>query len=137
MNPEVMVSAIRSAASSPLALAAYLVASIAWICNVAFSVMPQWQVAKIISTYESDRERNIALRALLGHDPPAVLRRADAISWTKLKTKERAHFLLWSAYLLTLLAAIIVFALTVYRLTLPHPSDDPPVLINSSVERHR
>lgn len=125
---------LREASSSPAALAAYVVVVVAWVTRAWIAYRPARKAREILAMYGSDRERTRALTALLGVQPPVGLRAEDMLQWAALQSSHRSRQLLVLSYVATLLTALVIVGMALYRTQEP-PQDKPPVLIDSSAQR--
>lgn len=123
---------LQEAATSTASLAAYAVVVAAWALRAWLKYQPQHQAKQILKMYKSDAERTRALVTLLGSAPPKALEGDQILKWVALQTTQRTRYLVVFAYLATLLTAIVVVGMALFR-----DSDvgKPPVLIKSKVER--
>lgn len=125
---------LGDAAKSTIALVAYVVVIVAWSLRAWLKDQPQRKAEKILAQYGSDAKRTIALKALLGTDPPKGMKKEDILLWVKLQTRYRSRFLLAVAYLSTLVAVVVIVGMALFY---PQNTDKvmPPVLIESTVQR--
>lgn len=134
MDVEALLTGLRDAASSPLALAAYVIVVAAWSAGLWFASQPQRQIDAIQEAYLDDANRLEALRTVLGSEVPVGTPKAHIIKIIQERGKQKARSLLLVAYLATILAIIVITAMAVYRAS---EGKIPPKLVGSSVERHR
>jgi hypothetical protein len=126
------MSHLGDAATSTIALAAYVVVVLAWTFRIWLKQRLQDKAAKILAQFDSDAERNEALDKLLARRPPPGLPRKDLMRWAALQTRHRSRILVVIAYLSTLTAAIVIVGMALFQPT-PHEIHRPPVLIDSVV----
>jgi hypothetical protein len=84
--------------------------------------------------YTSDAERTKAIGRLLGTEPPRGLQGEQILAWAKMQTSYGTRVILVVAYAATLLTAIVIVSMALFR---PPDGDahKAPVLIDTSVER--
>ncbi len=108
MSP--FLSQLETAASSPLALAAYALVLAAWLLRAWQVQKPQRESRRILGQFEDDEARSRALGALLGTEPPRGLAQADILEWVRLQSKGNTKIYLLIAYLATLAAVLVLVA---------------------------
>jgi hypothetical protein len=101
---------LSAAASSPLGLAAYALVLAAWLLRAWQVQKPQRESRRILEQFKDDEERNRALGALIGTEPPRGLAQADILEWVRLQSKAGARTYLLIAYLATLAAVMVLLA---------------------------
>jgi hypothetical protein len=123
---------LGEAATSTIALVAYVVVAAVWALRVWSGHQLQAKAEKILDQFLSDSARNEALGKLLGNSPPQGLPRKDLMRWTALQTRHRSRVLVMAAYMATLTAAIVITGMALFQ-----PAErelrKPPVLIDSDV----
>lgn len=122
---------LGEAATSTVALAAYVVVVFAWAFKVWVEHQPQGRAEKILEQFGSDAARNEALGKLLGE---RAFRRKDLMRWATLRSRERARIVGAVAYLATLVTAIVIVGMALFK-TGTHDMHKPPVLVGSQVHR--
>jgi hypothetical protein len=130
------LGSLRDVASSPLALAAYVVLACAWTARLWLVTQPQRQVRSILRTYKEDANRLAALRVLLGNDVPTGLPRSEILKMAQLRARERSHSLLLGAYVVTLVSVIVITGMAIYR-SIHTEVNAPPRLIDSTSHINR
>jgi hypothetical protein len=128
------LSHLGAAATSTVALAAYVIVVLAWTFNAWLRHQLQGKAEKILEQFDSDAARNEALGKLLGSHPPPGLPRKDLMRWTLLQSRHRSRILAIVAYLSTLTAAIVIIGMALFQ-PAAHDVRKPPVLIDSEVKR--
>ena len=124
----VLIEAIPQAAHSPLALTAYLIFIAAWSLSVWLRSKPQVDAKRALKLYKDDRQRNIALKAIIGKPPPEGLNGNEAIlAWVKSESADKARVLLLIAWLATLISAVV---LVVAIINTPKPVVGHPIAIS-------
>jgi hypothetical protein len=125
---------LGEAATSTIAVAAYVVVILAWALRVWLRHQLQAKAVKILDGFKSDAARNEALGKLLGSSPPAGLAQKDLMRWAALQTRHRSRVLVMAAYLATLTAAIVIVGMAFFQSGTSEVRK-PPVLIDSEVQR--
>lgn len=125
---------LGEAATSTLALAAYVVVVLAWVFRVWWRYRLENKAEKILEQFDSDAARNEALGKLLGSSPPQGLPRKDLMQWAIVQTRHQSRVLVTVAYLSTLIAIVVVSGMAWFQ-PVAHDVRKPPVLIDSEVSR--
>lgn len=125
---------LGEAATSTLALAAYVVVVLAWVFRVWWRYRLENKAEKILEQFDSDAARNEALGKLLGSSPPQGLPRKDLMEWAIVQTRHRSRVLVTVAYLSTLIAIVVVSGMAWFQ-PVAHDVRKPPALIDSEVSR--
>jgi hypothetical protein len=125
---------LGEAATSTLALVAYVVVVLAWVFRVWRWYRLENKAEKILEQFDSDAARNEALGKLLGSSPPRGLPRKNLMQWATDETRHRSRVLATVAYLSTLIAAIVIIGMALFQ-PIAHEVRKPPVLIDSEVNR--
>lgn len=128
------LSRLGEAATSTIALAAYVVVVLAWSFRVWLRHRLQVKIERILEPFGSDAARNEALGKLLGSSPPLGLPKKDLMQWVTLQARLRSQVLATVAYLSTLTAAIVIIGMALFQ-PVAHEVHKPPVLIDSKVNR--
>src|SRR5271157_5230124 len=102
-------------AGSWQALVGYVVVVAAWTTRSWLVFRPQQQARQIIASYRSDSERIVALRSLLGTEPPKGLKGPEILKWTEIQAKGSTRVFLLVAYVSTLVTVLIVVGLAITR----------------------
>jgi hypothetical protein len=127
------LSRLGEAATSTLALAAYVVVVLAWVFRVWLGYRPENRAEKILGQFDSDAARNEALGKLLGSSPQRLPRK-NLMRWAIVGTQHRSRVLATVAYLSTLVAAIVIIGMALFQ-PVANEVRKPPVLIDSEVKR--
>lgn len=122
--PDSFLNHLEEVATSPMALAAYVALLVVWTLSIWWSHQPQSKSEKILALFKSDRARNTAFEKLLGNQAP----RGAA------QMRYRSRILMLVAYLCTLLTAIVIVSMAMFR-PAPDEAHKQPVLIDSRVIR--
>ena len=133
-----------------MALAAYVAVLAAWSFRTYLRYMPQKKAEEILAKYSKDADRNDALKTLLGAEPPKNLATKDVLKWVEIKSKEKTRVYYFAAYLVTILAVVIVVGMAIRRsieAPVPHlviqpvakktRSDAPPRLLSNSFDEDK
>ncbi len=128
------LSGLAEAATSTLALGAYVVVVAAWAYKVWQTHRIESQAEKILQQFGSDAVRIEALGKLLNGSPPQGLPEKDLMRWADLQIRHRARVLAILAYAFTLIAAIVIIGMAMFHPP-EHETRKPPVLVDSEVER--
>ena len=107
---------LRDVAGSPLAFAAYVIVAAAWVGRAWIVYQPQARAREILAQYKDDKQRSVALKTLIGENPPTGIPDAQIIDWVKLKSKDKARYLVLVAYVATLGTVIAISAMAVFSL---------------------
>jgi|SRR5229473_6428060 len=133
MDIKSFLQSLREVASSWQALIGYVIVVAAWTIRGWLVYRPQKQARYILATYENDSERSVALRSLLGTEPPKRLTGAEILVWTEVQVKSKARLFLLIAYVSTLIVALILVSLAISNNS--HSDHRNPILINNTVKR--
>ena len=125
---------LGEAATSTIALAAYVVVVLAWAFSVWQKHQLQSKAEKILEQFDSDAARNEALAKLLRNSPPPGFPKKDLLQWAAQQTRHQSRVLAVVAYLSTLTAAIVIVGMALFK-PVAHEVHKPPVLIDSAVQR--
>jgi hypothetical protein len=128
------LSDLGAAATSTLALAAYVVVVAAWTFKVWQTHKIESHAEKILQQCGSDAARKEVLGILRNGSPPQGLPRKDLMRWAALQSRYRSLGLVILAYGLTLIAAITIIGMAMFH-PAEHEMRKPPVLVDSEVER--
>lgn len=122
--PSSFLSHLEVVAKSPMALAAYIALLVVWTLSIWWGHQPQSKTEKILALFKSDQARSNAFEKLLGNNAPRGVA----------QMRYRSRILMLVAYLCTLLTAIVIVSIAMFR-----PASDqthkPPILIDSQVIR--
>jgi hypothetical protein len=127
------LSHLGEAATSTIALVAYVVVALAWAFRAWLGHQPQGKAEKILQQFSSDAARNEALGKLLD-SPPQELPRKNLMRWASRQTRYRSRVLAVVAYLATLTAAIVIIGMALFQ-PVAHEVRKPPVLVDSEVKK--
>jgi hypothetical protein len=128
------LSGLAEAATSTLALGAYVVVVAAWAYKVWQTHRIESQAEKILEQFDTDAARKEALEKFLNASPPQGLPRKDLMRWVVLQSRHRSRVLAIVAYGFTLIAAIIIIGMAMFH-PAEHETRKPPVLVDSEVQR--
>lgn len=111
---EPFLNSLKVAATSPLAVVAYVCVVAAWITRIWLVTGPKQRAEHILSKFTDDATRSTALRELLGADPPKGIQKSDIMDWVRIKSSENTRGYLALAYLATLLAIVVIVGMAMY-----------------------
>lgn len=131
MSASEFLVALKDVSTSGYALCGYIVLLTAWVVRSWVSIHPRAKATSILKSYKTDKERTVALTALLGTAPPNGLPETDLLQWVSIKSKERARFFVLLAYVATL-----VTILGLVGLALKRANDQPVKAVDVHVDRH-
>ena len=115
MELKYLLQGLREVATSWLALVGYVVVVAAWATRSWLVYRPQRQTRQILAEYRNDSERNVALRSLLGSEPPKGLKRSELLKWAELQAKGSTRVFLLIAYVSTLITILVIVGLAITR----------------------
>jgi hypothetical protein len=111
------LEALPSVAASPYAFIAYVLVLVAWLVYVWQQQRVQSKSLEILRTFKSDRERNIALRQLLGVDVPPALDPKGVRNWITSQVPGKTRVYIFLAYFGTLLAVLLIVVLVIVTMS--------------------
>jgi hypothetical protein len=126
------LSHLGEAATSTIALVAYVVVVLAWTLRTWQVHQPMAKIEKLLEQCESDEARLELAGKITGSDPPKGLRKKDLMRWATMHYKHRSRLMAMAAYMATLLTIVIIVGMAFYE----SRSDDerkPPVLVDTEV----
>jgi hypothetical protein len=107
---ESFLKQLPEVASSPLAFVAYCLVIAAWVVTTWLGGKPEREAKEILNQFHDDQLRTVALRNLIGKEPPNGLTGNDAIlGWVAANNRIRSQMLFLVGWAVTLIA-IIIFA---------------------------
>ena len=108
MDIQQFIQALPTAATSPFALAAYVVLLCAWVVVFWLRGQPVRKTEQILKTYKDDDARTEALKNFLGLDPPDGLPKAQIMDWVREQTRAKRQTYTLIGILAFLLAIVVV-----------------------------
>jgi hypothetical protein len=123
---------LGDAATSTIALVAYIVVILAWALRTWLIHRPMGKIEKLLDQCVSDEARIEMAGKITGSDPPKGLRKKDLLRWVTLHYKHRSRLMATAAYMATLLTIVIIVGMALYQSS----GDDerkPPVLVDTEV----
>ena len=134
-----LIDALPTAATSPLALVAYIVVAGVWLTYAYLRFKPLRKAESILQRFDEDKPRIDALRELTGDAPPAGLKRSEIMQWVRSQSQSRLYVLLLVAYISTLVAFLAVFAIAFATESVTAVSDTDvtgDLVVNGSAALH-